>query len=90
MGHDLDENGNIIWEMNVPEELPRHYSTTDVAMFSRWYLNSYPVNIWNRQGSLLVVGFPQGYVTNYYTSIKTQYVRPIAFGFLAAVCINVC
>ena len=31
----LDENGNIIWEMNVPEELPRHYSTTDVAMFSR-------------------------------------------------------
>lgn len=85
----LDENGNIIWEMNVPEELPRHYSTTDVAMFSRWYLNSYPVNIWNRQGSLLVVGFPQGYVTNYYTSIKTQYVRPIAFGFLAAVCINV-
>ena len=33
----LDENGNIIWEMNVPEELPRHYSTTDVAMFSRWF-----------------------------------------------------
>ena len=58
-------------------------------MFSRWYLNSYPVNIWNRQSSLLVVGFPQGDVTNYYTSIKTQYVRPIVFGFLAAVCINV-
>ena len=31
----LDENGNTIWEMNMPEELPRHYSTTDVAMFSR-------------------------------------------------------
>lgn len=85
----LDENGSAIWEMNMPEELPRHYSTTDVAMFSRWYLNNYPVNIWNRQGNLLVVGFPQGEITNYYISIKAQYVRPIAFGFLAAVCINV-
>ena len=85
----LNENGSAIWEMNMPEELPRHYSTTDVAMFSRWYLNNYPVNIWNRQGNLLVVGFPQEDITNYYISIKTQYVRPIAFGFLAAVCINV-
>lgn len=85
----LDENGSTIWEMNMPGELPRHYSTTDVAMFSRWYLNDYPVNIWNRQDSLLVVGFPQGDVTNYYISIKAQYVRPIVFGFLAAICINV-
>lgn len=68
----LDENGNTIWEMNMPEELPHHYSTTDVAMFSRWYLNNYPVNIWNRQGNLLVVSFPQGDITNYYTSILTQ------------------
>lgn len=85
----LDENGSTVWEMNMPEELPRHYSTTDVAMFSRWYLNDYPVNIWNRQDSLLVVGFPQGDITNYYISIKAQYVRPIVFGFLAAICINV-
>lgn len=85
----LDEDGTVVWEMNMPEELPRHYSTTDVAMFSRWYLNNYPVNIWNRQGNLLVVGFPQGDVTNYYTSIKAQYVRPTVFGFLAAVCINI-
>lgn len=85
----LDENGNTIWEMNMPEELPHHYSTTDVAMFSRWYLNNYPVNIWNRQGNLLVVSFPQGDITNYNTSIKTQYILPIAFGFLAVVGINV-
>lgn len=85
----LDEDGTVVWEMNMPEELPRHYSATDVAMFSRWYLNNYPVNIWNRQGNLLVVGFPQGDVTNYYTSFKAQYVRPTAFGFLAAVCINI-
>lgn len=84
----LDENGRTVWEMNMPEELPRRYSTTDVAMFSRWYLDGYPVNIWSRQDSLLVVGFPRGEITNYYISVRAWYVRPIAFGFFAAVCMN--
>ena len=85
----LDEHGDTIWQMNMPEELPRHYSTTDVAMFSRWYLNGYPVNVWNRQGNLLVVGFPQGDIVNYYISVKAQYVTPTAVGFLVAICINI-
>lgn len=85
----LDEDGMVIWEQNLPKELPHHYSSMDIAMFSRWYLNDYPVNIWNRQDSLLVVGFPQGEIANYYISIKAQYVGPIAFGFLAAICINI-
>lgn len=45
----------VVWEEKLPEELPRHYSSMDVTMFSRWYLNDYPVNIWNRQDSLLVL-----------------------------------
>ncbi|MDY2655086.1 MULTISPECIES: hypothetical protein [Eisenbergiella] len=84
----LDGDGMVVWEEKLPEELPRHYSSMDVAMFSRWYLNDYPVNIWNRQDSLLVVGFPQEDIVNYYISIKTQYVGPIAFGLLAAISIN--
>ena len=85
----LDGDGMVIWEENLPEELPHHYSSMDIAMFSRWYLNNYPVNVWNRQDSLLVVGFPQGEIANYYISIKAQYVGSIAFGFLAAICINI-
>lgn len=85
----LDGDGMVIWEENLPEELPHHYSTMDIAMFSRWYLNDYPINVWNRQDSLLVVGFPQGEITNYYISIKTQYVGPIAFGFLVAIVMNI-
>lgn len=85
----LDGDGAVIWEENLPEELPYHYSSMDIAMFSRWYLNDYPVNIWNRQDSLLVVGFPPGDITNYYISIKAKYVGPIAYGFLAAICINI-
>ena len=85
----LDGDGAVIWEENLPEELPYHYSSMDIAMFSRWYLNDYPVNIWNRQDSLLVVGFPPGDITNYYISIKAQYIGPIAYGFLAAICINI-
>ena len=84
----LDGDGMVVWEEKLPEELPRHYSSMDVAMFSRWYLNDYPVNIWNRQDSLLVVGFPQEDIVNYFISIKAQYVGPIAFGLLAAISIN--
>ena len=50
----LDDDGTVVWEENLPEELPRHYSSMDIAMFSRWYLDDYPTNIAKRQDGLLV------------------------------------
>lgn len=85
----LDENGTVIWEENLPEELPCHYSATDIAMFSRWYLDDYPVNIWKRQDGLLVIGLPPGNVLNYHFSFRAQYMRPLLFGLAAVFCINI-
>ena len=38
----LDESGTVAWEQDLPEELPRSYTSADVASFSRWYLQDYP------------------------------------------------
>ena len=42
----LDDTGRVIWEENMPDDLPDKYSLQDVASFSRWYLDDYPVSIW--------------------------------------------
>ena len=39
----IDENGDVVWEHNLPKELPRHYTIAQAASFTRWYLQDYPV-----------------------------------------------
>ena len=72
----LDEGGGVIWEEGMPAELPRSYSVSEVAAFSRWYLRDYPVTVWTRSDGLLVVGFPKGSVFKYNLSndMKDVYV----------------
>ena len=72
----LDEGGCVIWEEGMPAELPRSYSVSEVAAFSRWYLRDYPVTVWTRSDGLLVVGFPKGSVFKYNLSndMKDVYV----------------
>lgn len=50
----LDEEGKVIWEWKLPDDIPRQYSVFDVASFSRWYLNDYPVRVWKANHLLLV------------------------------------
>lgn len=52
----LDDNGDVIWSQNLPEDIPLKYTSSDVASFSRWYLNDYPVNVWSNEEGLLVLG----------------------------------
>ena len=62
----LDQNGNPYWSYELPEELNHPYSISQVASFSRWYLEDYPVSVWGGDLGLLVVGYPKGTVWNYY------------------------
>lgn len=50
----LNEEGTVVWEWKVPDDISRQYSVFDVASFSRWYLNDYPVRVWNVNNLLLV------------------------------------
>ena len=85
----LNDNGAVIWEKDLPKELPRKYTATDIAMFSRWYLNDYPVNIWKRSDGLLVIGFIPGSVFNHYISTNTAYIWPLCIGIVIAFIINI-
>jgi len=56
----LDENGTILWKSNsLPKELNKSYSTSQVAVFSRWYLEEYPITVWEKEDNLLVLGGKQ-------------------------------
>lgn len=52
----LDDDGYVIWEYQVPAELPKHYTSFQIASFSRWYLEEYPVTVWEHANGLLVLG----------------------------------
>ena len=67
----LDESGSVVWEHGLPEELPRSYTSAQVASFSRWYLQDYPVKVWSREdGALMVVGFAPDTLVKYYFSME--------------------
>lgn len=52
----LDEAGNAVWEWRLPKNISRTYTLQDVAAFSRWYLEDYPVRVWKSGDFLLVFG----------------------------------
>ena len=54
----LDDNGDVIWSEAMPDDLPRSYTVSDVASFSRWYLEDYPVRVWQHPYGLFVLAYP--------------------------------
>ncbi len=55
----LDASGHCIWEASLPEEMPTQYTIQDVAVFSKGYLQDYPVFVRNTDNGLLVLGYPK-------------------------------
>lgn len=54
-----NDTGDVIWNYQIPSELPLHYTPGDIAEMTRWYLEDYPVFVSNQSYGLLVVGYPQ-------------------------------
>lgn len=52
----LSEEGDVIYGWNLPGDLKTHYTISEIASFSRWYLNDYPVKVWGTEKGLLVAG----------------------------------
>jgi len=62
----IDAGGNIVDQIGLPEELNHQYSIADVAGFSRWYLDDYPVKTEIADdGSITVLGLPEGSAVRY-------------------------
>lgn len=84
----LNQDGTRVWTVHTPEEIPGDYTIQDVALFSKGYLNDYPVFVWNTEDGLLVLGYPKGSytkLTSNYFSIRSIQTLPIfIIGMLAA------
>lgn len=65
----LDDNGEIIWQYNLPDSLNHRYTAREIASFARWYLDDYPVFSYRNGLGLLITGLPRGSVIrwNFYT-----------------------
>lgn len=61
----LDDNGNVKWDYKLPFELNRHYTINDIANFTRWYLDDYPVFCQTKNYGLFVIGLPKGSLWKY-------------------------
>lgn len=61
----LDENGDIVWSLNKPADIPDHYSLNDIARISKWYLSDYPVYMRTEDYGLFLLGIPKNAVGKY-------------------------
>lgn len=68
----IGEDGQVVWSIRKPADVPERYSLTDVASFTRWYLNDYPVQCRIRDDGLLVVGAPKGSMWKHDISTESQ------------------
>ena len=70
----------------MPEEVPRNYNIQDVALFSKGYLEDYPVFVWNTDEGLLVLGYPKDsymkITSNYYSIEAIQKIPFYVMGML--------
>ena len=73
----LDEDGNVIWSDRMPKDLPRHFTASEIASFARWYLEDYPVKVWDTQEGLLVVGSPVGSVVQFSVAYQRSQMETI-------------
>lgn len=83
----IDDDGNVAWEYDLPSDIPNSYSLVDVAKFSRYYLNEYPVYSWEHQDGLLVVGYPKASLWKYQIQFWTEGAQsiPLRLGILVVV-----
>lgn len=65
----LRPDGQNYWTFDLPEEVPESYTVQDVALFSKGYIEDYPVFVWNTEDGLLVLGYPK----DSYTKLTSNY-----------------
>lgn len=61
----IDEEGNVVWEHSLPEDMPKSYSIQDITSMSRWYSHDYPVYTLTRDDGVFVIGLPKNSIWKY-------------------------
>lgn len=84
----IDENGDIIWSQNQPEDIPTHYSINDIAKMTKWFLNDYPVYVQTADTGLLVLGMPKNSVGKYDIEYSMKWFSTLPQRILAILILN--
>lgn len=90
----LDDRGTIIWKKDVPNELDRTYNIMDVASFTRWYLDDYPVLVQTRDFGLIVLGYPSEEImgvsfSKLYYVYDSRFAQNLIIGLIILIVINI-
>lgn len=80
----LDDDGSVIWQHDLPQNLNKHYTASEIASFSRWYLDDWPVFCWTADYGLFVAAVPRGSVWKYNICNNEQLMNAMAAGILPA------
>ncbi len=86
----IDENGNIVWSQNKPDDIPESYSLNDIARMTRWFLNDYPVYVSTEDYGLLVVGMPKNAVGKYHMVYSQKWFETLPQRIIIILFINLC
>ena len=82
----LNADGQCYWSVDLPDEVPESYTIQDVALFSKGYIEDYPVFVWNTDDGLLVLGYPKDSYTkltsNYYSISALRRLPVFVLGML--------
>lgn len=73
----ISQQGDILFEERLPEELNKKYTLQDVAMFARYYLDDYPVHTYIVPEGLLVIGNQKGTMWKYTLEYSESMVRQL-------------
>ena len=84
----LDDSGTVLWEKGMPKSLPRSYTASEIAKFSRWYLQEYPVYVWEHPLGLFVTAYPKGSMQKYNFSMDSSYLSSFVLGIFMILSAN--
>lgn len=61
----LNENGQVVWSIRKPKELKDSYTQADIARMTRYYLESYPVQLRVWEDRIMVTGLQKDVLWKY-------------------------
>lgn len=85
----INDKGQVIWQYKSPDDIPEDFSLSDVAKFTQWYLNDYPVFVWEHSEGLVIVGYPKESFAKYQYILPTNWVSALPIKLLSLLIINI-
>lgn len=78
----INSSGDVIYSKNVPQNIQKHYSITDIAKISKSYLKEYPIFVWESDKNLVILGYPKNSITRYNSYFYSESFTRYVIGFI--------